>query len=58
MDPLGPPLDIPIPARPLLPILNVQMHNAISDNKNIYVFVSSFSLSQNASFARFMLISC
>ena len=39
IDPLGPPLDIPIPARPLLPILNVQMDNAVtSDNKNRYVF--------------------
>ena len=38
MDPLGPPLDIPIPAKPFPPILNVQMDNAISDNKNKYVF--------------------
>ena len=38
MDPLGPPLDIPIPAKLLPPILNVQMDNGISDNKNRYVF--------------------
>ena len=38
MNPLGPPPDIPILAKPLPPILNVQMDNAISDNKNIYVF--------------------
>ena len=38
MDPLGPPPDTPIPAKPLPPILNVQMDNAISDNKNRYVF--------------------
>ena len=38
MDPLGPPPDTPIPAKPLPPILNVQMDNAVSDNKNIYVF--------------------
>ena len=36
MDPLGPPLDIPISTKP--PILNVQMENAISNNKNRYVF--------------------
>ena len=38
MDPLGPPPDTPIPAKPLPPILNVQMDNVVSDNKNIYVF--------------------
>ena len=38
MDPLGPLPDILIPAKPLPPILNVQMDNAISDNKNRYVF--------------------
>ena len=38
MDPLGPPPDIPILAKPLSLILNVQMDNAVSDNKNIYVF--------------------
>ena len=38
MDPLGPPPDTPIPAKPLPPILNVQMDNAVSDNKNRYVF--------------------
>ena len=38
MDPLGPAPDTPIPAKPLPPILNVQMDNAVSDNKNIYVF--------------------
>ena len=37
MDPLGPPPDTPIPAKPLPPILNVQMDNAVSDNKNRYV---------------------
>ena len=36
--PLGPPPDTPIPAKPLPPILNVQMDNAVSDNKNRYVF--------------------
>ena len=34
MDLLGPPPDTPIPAKPLPPILNVQMDNAVSDNKN------------------------
>ena len=38
MDSLGPLLDIPIPAKPLPSILNVQMDNAVSDNKNRYVF--------------------
>ena len=38
MDPLGPPPGTPIPAKPLLPILNVQMDNVVSDNKNRYVF--------------------
>ena len=38
MDPLGPPPNIPIPAKPLPPILNVQMDNVVSNNKNIYVF--------------------
>ena len=38
MDPLGLPLEIPIRAKPLPPILNVQMDNAVSDNKNRYVF--------------------
>ena len=38
MDPPNPPLDIPIPVKLLPPILNVQMDNAVSDNKNIYVF--------------------
>ena len=38
MDPLGPPLDTPILAKPLPPILNVQMDNVVSDNKNRYVF--------------------
>ena len=38
MDPLGPTPDTPIPAKPLPPILNVQMENAVSDNKNRYVF--------------------
>ena len=38
MDPLGPPPDTPIPEKPLPPILNVQMDNAVSDNKNRYVF--------------------
>ena len=38
MDLLGPPPDIPIPTKPSPPILNVQMDNALSDNKNIYVF--------------------
>ena len=38
MDPLGPPSSIPIPVKPLPPILNVQMDNVVSDNKNIYVF--------------------
>ena len=38
MDPLGLPLDILILAKPLPPILNVQMDNAVSDNKNRYVF--------------------
>ena len=38
MDPLDLPLDIPILAKPLPPILNVQMDNVVSDNKNIYVF--------------------
>ena len=38
MDLLSPPLDIPIPAKPLRPILNVQMDNAVSDNKKRYVF--------------------
>ena len=32
MDPLGPPPNIPIPAKPLPPILNVQMDNVVSDN--------------------------
>ena len=41
MDPLGPPLDIPIPTKPLPPILNVQMDNVVSDNKNKYVFCLS-----------------
>ena len=38
MDLLGPPPDTPIPPKSLPPILNVQMDNAVSDNKNIYVF--------------------
>ena len=38
LDPLGPAPDIPIPAKPLPPILNVQMDNAVSDNKNRFVF--------------------
>ena len=38
MDPLGPPPDTPIPAKLLLPILNVQMDDVVSDNKNKYVF--------------------
>ena len=38
MDPLGPPSNIPNPAKPLPPILNVQMDNAVSDNKNKYIF--------------------
>ena len=37
MDLLGSPPDIPILAKPLTPILNVQMDNAVSDNKNRYV---------------------
>ena len=35
MDPLGPPSNIPILTKPLPPILNVQMDNVVSDNKNI-----------------------
>lgn len=38
LDPLGPAPDIPVPAKPLPPILNVQMDNAVGDNKNRYVF--------------------
>ena len=38
MDPLGPPPKTTIPAKPLPPILNVQMDNAVSDNKNKYIF--------------------
>ena len=38
MDPLGPPPNIPIPGKPLPSILNVQMDNVISNNKNKYVF--------------------
>ena len=38
IDPLGPPPNIPILAKPLSPILNVQMDNVVSDNKNKYVF--------------------
>ena len=38
MDLLGLPPDTPIPTKPLPPILNVQMDNAVNDNKNKYVF--------------------
>ena len=38
MDLLGLPPDIPSLAKPLPPILNVQMDNVISDNKKKYVF--------------------
>ena len=38
MDPLDPPLDISILVKPLPPILNVQMDNVVSNNKNKYVF--------------------
>ena len=35
---LPPPLAHPLPATPLPPILNVQMNNAMGDNKNRFVF--------------------
>ena len=35
---LPPPLEHPLSGAPLLPIRNVQMDNAIGDNKNRYVF--------------------
>jgi hypothetical protein len=38
MDPLGPIPEILVPAKPLPPVLNVQMDNAVSDNKNRFVF--------------------
>ena len=38
LDPLGPALAISVPAKSLPPILNVQMDNAVGDNKNRYVF--------------------
>ena len=38
LDPLGPAPDILVLGRPLPPSLNVQMDNAIGDNKNRYVF--------------------
>ena len=38
LDPLGPPPEVPVAAKPLPPILNVQMDNAVSDNKNRFVF--------------------
>ena len=38
LDPLGPVPDILVPAKPLPPILNVQMDNVVSDNKNRLVF--------------------
>ena len=38
VDALGPAPDIPILPRTLPPILNVQMDNAVSDNKNRFVF--------------------
>jgi hypothetical protein len=38
VDALGPALDIPILPRTLPPILNVQIDNAVSDNKNKFVF--------------------
>jgi hypothetical protein len=40
---LPPPPTIPILAAPLPPVLNIQLDNACSDNKNRYVF-SFFSL--------------
>ena len=58
MDPLGPPPDIPIPAKPLPPILNVQIDNVVSDIKNKYVFYFwSFLVAQRI-FCEVMLISC
>ena len=60
MDPLGLPPGIPIPAKPLLHILNVQMDNAVSDNKNKYVFCFWFVLVAKCNFCEvyvnFMLI--
>ncbi|KAG0574851.1 hypothetical protein KC19_VG296900 [Ceratodon purpureus] len=38
LDPLGPPPEVPVAAKPLPPILNVQIDNAVSDNKNRFVF--------------------
>ena len=38
LDPLGPAPDILVLGRRLPPILNVQMDNAVGDNKNKYVF--------------------
>ena len=60
MDLLGPPLDIPIPANPLPLLLNVQMDNDISDNKNIYIFYFWFLLIAKCIFRKvyvnFMLV--
>ena len=54
MDALGPAPDIPILPRTLPPILNVQMDNAVSDNKNRLFSAFGLYLLPNASSGRFM----
>ena len=54
---LQPPLEHPILAMPLPPILNVQMDNAIGDNKNRFVFYFWSLLVAKRSFEKCMSIS-
>jgi hypothetical protein len=47
----------PILAAPLLPVLNIQLDNVCSNNKNQYVFSFFSLLVHKGVFARFTLIS-
>ena len=60
LNPLGLPLEVVVSAKPLTPILNVQIDNVVSNNKNIFVFSFSFLLVAKSVFCKlyvnFMLV--